>query len=673
MRVRTDFPRSVRTIESTWIPMRDGTRLSARVWLPADAERDPVPAILEYIPYRKTDATATRDALLHPYFAGFGYAAVRVDLRGSGDSEGILLGEYLEQEQDDALDVLRWLAEQPWCTGAVGIIGKSWGGFNGLQIAGRRPPELKAVVTVCSTDDRYADDMHYKGGCLLGSEMLSWATAYQAFSLRPPDPEVVGGRWRDMWLERLEKAPAIIEDWLGHQTLDAFWKHGSVCEDFSAIEAAVYAVGGWGDPYANAIPRLMSGLRCPRKALVGPWAHVYPHQGLPGPAIGFLQECVRWWDHWLKGIDTGIMDEPEIRVWMQDAVEPRTSYDERPGRWVSEPSWPSPNVAIRGYALGAGTLGSGRGGPEPLEIASAPGHGIRSGAWLTWGKAGDFPPDQRSEDGLSLTFDSPPLDERLEIHGAPDVRLTLSSDRPRALVAVRLCDVAPDGTSSLVTRGVLNLTHRDSHEHPEPLVPGERYEVTVGLDAVAYAFPAGHRLRLAVSPTYWPWIWPSPEAVTLSVHTGEAGELRLPVRAPGADEPALADFGPAEFPPPLDVEILRAARGGRRVEYDIADGAHELIADIDWFGGLRLPNAIEYDEWAEDRCRVADDDPLSATASSSWRISIGRGAWRTRVEAEIVLTGDHERFLATTTVKAYEGEVRCFERASTASIPRELL
>ncbi len=235
MQIKRDFPRAVRQIENAWLPLADGTRLAARIWLPIDAEENPVPAILEYIPYRKDDWTAHQDATRHPYFAGHGYAAVRVDIRGTGDSDGVLLGEYLEQEQDDALEVLAWLAAQPWCTGKVGMIGYSWGGFAGLQVAARRPPELGAVVTICSTDDRYLDDCHYMGGCLLASDMLKWASTMLAYAAQPPDPRFVGEAWRDMWHERLERTPAFAEDWHAHQRRDEFWRHGSVAEDYSAI------------------------------------------------------------------------------------------------------------------------------------------------------------------------------------------------------------------------------------------------------------------------------------------------------------------------------------------------------------------------------------------------------------------------------------------------------
>ncbi|MXW87294.1 MAG: CocE/NonD family hydrolase, partial [Boseongicola sp. SB0667_bin_21] len=239
--IRTEFPREVREIENAWIPMPDGTRLAARIWLPVDAESDPVPAILEYLPYRKRDGTVERDHLTHPYFAGHGYAGVRVDLRGTGDSEGICLGEYLRQEQDACLAVIEWLADQPWCSGKVGMIGISWGGFNGLQVAARRPEALGAVISLCSTDDRYADDIHFMGGCML-TDKLSWGATAFSICNTPPDPAIVGDRWREMWAERLENNGLWMLDWFRHQRRDGFYAHGAVCENYAKIEVPVYAV-----------------------------------------------------------------------------------------------------------------------------------------------------------------------------------------------------------------------------------------------------------------------------------------------------------------------------------------------------------------------------------------------------------------------------------------------
>ena len=222
MKIRKRYPRKVREIEHMTIPMTDGTLLAARMWIPEDAEKSPVPAILEYIPYRKRDLTAERDVQHHAYIAGFGYASVRVDLRVSGESEGIITDEYLQQELDDGVEVIQWLSRQKWCTGSVGMIGISWGGFNGLQIAALRPEPLQAIITICSTDDRYADDVHYMGGCLLGDN-LSWASTMFDQNTHPPDPMLVGERWRDMRMERLEKSGFWLETWMRHQHRNHYW------------------------------------------------------------------------------------------------------------------------------------------------------------------------------------------------------------------------------------------------------------------------------------------------------------------------------------------------------------------------------------------------------------------------------------------------------------------
>ena len=324
--------RGVEVVEHAWIPMPDGCRLAAKLWIPEGARRAPVPAVLEYIPYRKRDLKAVRDTEIHGFFAERGYAGVRVDLRGSGDSEGVLQGEYLPRELDDGVAVLEWIAAQPWCNGRLGLFGLSWGGFNGLQLAARRPPGLDAVITVCSSDDRYSDDVHYMGGCLL-TDNLSWASVMLSYNSAPPDPEIVGPAWRELWRERLEGSGLWLKTWLQHQRRDAYWRHGSVCEDFGAIRCPVLAVSGWADGYCNTVFRLMQRLPGPRKGLIGPWGHKYPHMGGPGPAIDFLSECVRWWERWLADVENGVDAAPRIRAWLQDSVSPLS--DDRPGRWAT--------------------------------------------------------------------------------------------------------------------------------------------------------------------------------------------------------------------------------------------------------------------------------------------------------------------------------------------------
>ena len=282
-----------------------------------------MPAVLEYLPYRKSDSTAIDDSVRHPYFAERGYAGVRVDIRGSGDSEGVLIDEYQPQEQEDALELLRWIAAQEWCDGSIGMMGISWGGFNSLQMAARRPPELKAIITACSTDDRYADDVHYMGGSVLG--YLHAALGIGDAGLQRPAAGSAGGRRplaRDV-AGAARGQPVPRRDVAAPSAPRRLLEAGIGVRGLRAIECPVYLVGGWSDGYTNAIFRMLEGLSCPRRAMIGPWEHVWPEEGVPGPAIGFLQEEVRWWDHWLKGIDTGIMDEPLVRAYVQDSEPPR--------------------------------------------------------------------------------------------------------------------------------------------------------------------------------------------------------------------------------------------------------------------------------------------------------------------------------------------------------------
>ncbi|MGY9049885.1 MAG: CocE/NonD family hydrolase, partial [Rhodobacterales bacterium] len=429
MKIDAPLPRPVRELEHVEIPMPDGTRLAARIWMPEDGA--PVPAILEYIPYRKNDKTLERDHARAPWLAAQGYAYVRVDLRGTGESEGLMVDEYTPLELQDGCDVIAWLADQGWCDGGVGIVGISWGGFNGLQLAALRPPALKAVVTICSTDDRYADDIHYMGGTLLGDQ-LSWASVMFGINTLPPDPKHVGARWRDMWEERLDGSGLWLENWLHHQTRDDFWKHGSVCEDFADIKVPVYAVSGWADGYCRSVFRLVENLSGPVKGIVGPWSHKYPYLGAPGPAIDWLTEEVRWWDHWLKGRETGIMEEPPLRLYLQDHAAPRSHYDHRDGEWITEPAWPSPNVTRTGFGLGAdGRLGGVVDATDAkVSICSPLWVGGQAGKWCSYAHPGDQPGDQRREDAGSLVFDTAPLKADMNIAGDARLTLTLQVDQP---------------------------------------------------------------------------------------------------------------------------------------------------------------------------------------------------------------------------------------------------
>jgi hypothetical protein len=673
VKIKNTFPHPVEKLDNAWIPTSDGCRLAASIWLPESARRSPVPAILEYLPYRKDDSRAVRDSSYHPYFAGHGYASIRVDIRGTGASEGILYDEYLQQEQDDALDVLDWIAAQPWCSGEIGIFGISWGGFNGLQIAARRPPQLKAVISIASTDDRYADDVHYLGGCVLGSDMLSWAARMFQLNAMPPHPRLVGDRWRDMWMDRLENTPPYVHAWLRHQTRDAYWKHGSVCENYAAIETPVYAVGGWGDAYTNAIFRLLEGLPGPKKGLIGPWSHDYPHLAKPGPQIGFLQECLRWWDRWLKGVENGIMDEPPFRFYIQDSVPPAPMYDHRPGHWAAEEIWPSPNVQPATYWLGDHILHENVSEGMELIIRGSQFAGAEAGVWCPYGNLADFPPDQRREDGLSLTFDAPPVEEAVEIAGHPRLALSVAADQPLALVAVRLCDISPGGSSLQVSRGVLNLTHRESHENPRPLEPGRVYQIEIKLDAAGHRLPAGHHWRLSISPTYWPMAWPSPKAVTLRIRTGEGSYLHLPVRPPRPADEELPAFPEPESCQPVDHDVLRQAQQTRTLTEEVSERQLDLH-EASNRGHTRLTETeLEIYSKIEDHFTIVEDDPLSAEASCVGEIGLRRGDWDVRAETYSRMTADADHFYVTHVMDAYEGNVRVFNKTWHVKIPRHLV
>ena len=671
-----EFPCVVRSVENVFIPMSDGQCLAARIWLPEDAETRPVPAIMEYIPYRKRDITRLRDAINHPYLAGHGYACVRVDLRGSGDSQGVLRDQYLDQEQDDGVEAIQWIARQPWCDGQVGMFGISWGGFNALQIAARRPPALRAILAACATDDLYADNMHYMGGCLL-ADNLSEATTMFAFNSSPPDPEIVGAQWRELWLQRLRESGHWLDIWLRQQRRGEFWKRASVCEDYGAIQCPVFAVSGWADGYTNAVFRLLAHLEVPRKGLVGPWGHKYPHLGLPGPAIGFLQETVRWFDHWLKDRDTGIMDEPLLRVWMQDSVAPTTSYQERPGRWVTERAWPSPDIVPRTYRLERDRLIAPEGtrherAGEVLPIRSPLTTGLFAGKWCSYAAAPDLPDDQRQEDGGALVFDSDILEAPLEILGAPEIELEVRADRPVAMIAARLSDVLEDGSATRVTFGLLNLCHRESSESPRVIELGRWYRVRVALNHVAQSFPAGHRIRIALSTSYWPLAWPPPEPVKLELDVDNC-RLHLPVRPPQPADGDLRPFGAPEGAPEIDTSRVVRGQHNWFVVKNLAENASELqvINDDGRWRIEEIDTEIEAATYEWYRCRAADFDSVEGETRTVRGFQ--RRDWAVRTVTRTVLNSDRTHFYLRAELDAYEGRRRIFSMNWDRRIRRDCL
>ncbi|MGO1343733.1 CocE/NonD family hydrolase [Chromohalobacter japonicus] len=581
-----DFPYPIVEEPALFIPLPDGSRLAARMWRPVDAETHPVPAIIECIPYRKRDATSADDERMHPYFAGHGYAALRIDLRGSGDSDGVLEDEYLASEQDDIVAAIAWLAEQPWCSGRVGMLGISWGGFNSLQVASRQPPALGAIIAVGATVDRYHDDVHYKGGCVLN-------------------------------------------------------------ENF-----------GWADAYVNFVAEILEHAPCPRRGIVGPWPHAYPHLAMPGPTIGFLQEALRWWDHWLKDRDTGIMEEPLYRVFCPSFSEADPQRLEVPGEWLAETQWPSPHIASQTLALGNGELQAPEDGaarPGVAKLLAPADNGLQCGEYIPHSSGPEIAGDQRGDDAHSLTYDTDPLDADTVILGRPTLSLRVSVDQPRANLIVRVCDVSPEGVSQRVSYGVLNLCHRDSHVTPSEVPCDTPLDVTVSLNQTCYRFIAGHRLRISVTTAYWPLVWPSPYPATLTLHEADS-RLTLPQRVPHDTPPV--QFEPAVFSGPMQHRIVRAGEQSRDVTHSLTDGwtRHAIIDD---FGEIAYDHGLTNIASADERYAIHPEAPATATMSKSWRQAFQRDDWQVHTETWAELGCDAEWFYLEARLQAFEGD-ECF-------------
>ncbi|MBZ9823065.1 CocE/NonD family hydrolase [Mesorhizobium sp. CA4] len=666
--VRTEFPFAVETVDPYWIALADGTQIAATVWRPRTQAK--VPVVVEMVPYRRRDGTVARDVDIHPWLAGYGIACARIDIRGSGDSDGDLADEYLPREQEDACEIIAHLAAQSWCNGNVGMTGISWGGFNALQVAARRPPALKAIIANCATDDRYADDIHYMGGALL-TEQEMWSNFMLVKKAMAPDPQIVGDAWRAMWMSRLEATRSLSEIWLAHQRRDDYWRQGSVCEDHAAIECAVMAVCGWEDSYSNFVPRLLEHLPGPKLGIVGPWSHAYPCRGAPGPLIGYLQEALRWWRHWLCAEDTGIMDEPLYRVWITGEERPQPFYlPDHAGSWAAEDQWPSPRVERRVLHLNAAGLD---GQPVPgatLSVCSPATAGRDCGRWGGYGgSCPDMPIDQRREDGLALCFDTLPLEDDLTLLGAAELDLLVSVDQSHVNLAARLCDVYPDGTSALMTYGVLNLSHRDSHEHPTPCPIGTPFRVKLKLNDAARTIPKGHRVRLALANQHWPILWPQPKLSVLSVVSGDS-KLVLPVRPPSSRDRDVR-FEPAETAPPVPATTLAEGFDRRIVTDDVGSGL-QIIALTSDHGSRRYDDrAITVSSANSDTMSISSGDPLSAKLVTEYRWTIASADADTEARAVTELTADETHFNLSWRLEARERGKLVHSASATRRIRRD--
>lgn len=645
--------------ETVWIVLSDGTRLAAKVWLPEGP--GPWPAVLEYLPYRRGDRTAPRDDSTYPHYARAGIAGVRVDSRGNGDSDGLMEDEYAPQELADACEVIAWIAAQGWSNGSVGMMGISWGGFNALQVAALRPPALKAVISIASTADRYNDDIHYKGGALLSANVY-WAANMLSYSSRPPDPAVVGNGWAETWRERLAAQPMLLEIWLRHQHRDAYWKHGSICEDWGAIQCPVFVIAGWADGYRNTPEWIARDLEAPCWAMTGPWIHKYPHFAWPKPRADFIGLSVDWWHQWLSGEDRGVQDWPQHRAYRNEAVLPAPQRLHDPGCWVDASA---AGGATRTLTLGQnGQLGAGE--PADVVISTRQHCGTTGGEYFTTAPDAQMAGDQRADDGLSVCWETRALEAPLDLMGRPSVTAQVALDQAQGNLIARLCDVHPDGTSALISRGVLNLCHRGGNADPQPMVPGQAELVTITLDACCYRLRRGHRLRLALSTAYWPIVLPSPATVTAHLSNGT---LHLPEHdLPEIDVPEPDDPSPL----PAFPEIT-PGETQRRVEHDLQEG-RVRYAVLEESGLEENPhNAMRFRDMRDESWEIAPDTPEGCKGRLFFVTERARGAWETRTEAVVNFTCRAATYDVEASLTAWIGEEEFHRKTWNFSVPRQLV
>lgn len=497
-----------------FVSMPDGVRLAATLYLPET--QGPWPALLEAYPYRKDDLSVWAGTYRRLRDEG-DYAVCRLDVRGTGTSEGVAVDEYPTTEPDDLCEVIEWLSRQEWCTGAVGMFGTSYSGFNTIQTAMRHPPALKAIIPIYATDDRYTDDIHFGGGVRKAIE-FGYPLFMVSMNALPPTPSLAGEDWRQRWLQRIDE----LVPWFGsieEQNDGPFWRRGSLRPDYDLIRVPTMVVAGWTDVYRNALLRVIEHLRVPKRLVMGPWCHMSPNDSIPGPRIDLVPEMIRWWDRWLRGDENGVDDEPPLAFFIRRSTPPEPDLRAYRGGWRFESEWPIARSQELTLLLDTASR-PGRSG-SPLEDTLL----VRGDVGVTAHIRGSYDPpyglpiDQRPDEVYSLVYDWPVEDE-LEILGNPALAVTLRSSRPAAFLSAKLCEVLDDGTSVLVSRGLLNLTHRDSHTTPEPLVPGETYDVSIELDATSWVFEGGHRIRLMIAGSDWPNAWPPPEVSELTVVLG---------------------------------------------------------------------------------------------------------------------------------------------------------
>jgi predicted acyl esterase len=669
------YPASgVKLVKNVMIPMRDGVRIAADLYMP-DGEAAAngeirFPAVMEYVPYRKDEIHPSR-ADIYTYLPRHGYVMARVDIRGTGGSEGINTDEYTLQEQLDGYDAIEWLAAQPWCDGHVNMLGISYGGFTALQVATHNPPHLTTIIPVEFTDDRYTDDCHYRGGLLRKYYDVGYYGNFMVvYNALPPYPEWSGAGWAQVWAQHLAENEPYYLKWLTHQTDGPYWRHGSVRDIPERIRCPTFLIGGWRDGYPNPPLRLYQALSVPRKVLVGPWDHAMPDTAIPGPRIDYLHEVVRWLDYWCKGIQNGVMDEPPVVVYVQHWQRPVVDRLESDGEWRAETTWPPAGATEQTlYLCDHHRLEPDLGAAGQATYAYNPTVGITAGLW-SGGLGFGLPADQRLDEAHSLVFTSAPLADDLTILGWAHAMLHVASTASVMGFAVSLSDVAPDGSSHLVAKGMLNGARRNSLIDPAPMAPGEIYELQIQIDCTAWKFARGHAIRLSIASADWPNVWPTPEPGENQVYWGgvRPSRLILPVvPAQGSADP------PAFLPSRMNVQRMVEAIHPPtwEVTYELASG--RVRATIVAVREHRLNETTLIQRENGVICMVDPANPAAASAKGRAVHTIIRPNMTLRGTSDILVQATASEFHVTIDLNLYLNGALHFNKQWSASLPRVLL
>jgi putative CocE/NonD family hydrolase len=624
-----------------WITMPDGVRLAANLFLPDGGDADEsYPVLLEYLPYRKTEARNSSHRL-YSYFVERGYVVVRVDIRGTGNSEGRLIPyEYSDIEQDDGEIVIDWLSKQDWSNGNVGMFGISWGGFNSIQMAVRNPPALKAIIAVDATEDLYQDDVHFMDGIM---HVDTWEMSQDLANTRPGAPDYVLDE--DNFTNRFATEPWMMT-YKNQQRDGPFWDRASSRDKYDQIKIPSFHIGGWYDGYRDSLPRMLENVDAPVKAMIGPWSHTYPNSPYPNPGMEWRHEAVRWFDQWLKGKDTGIMDEPRFAVYVREWHPPGPYLEHAPGYWRFEDGWPIERIEHRRfYAQDDHTLNAAPATNAVHRLRYVPSIGMEAGGPVMWW--GDVAHDQRPTDAFSLVYDSAPLEKDTEILGLPKAVLKVSADAPRANWFVRVSDVAPDGTVTQVAGAGFNGTHRNSARAPESLVPDEEFDLEIEMHFTSWVFPAGHRIRFAINNAQWPMMWPTPYPMTTTLRLGgsSGSHVILPIVPPG--EQRAPSFLPPVESPRLEgyesIDLGNPSGYGEISSVDRNPQTGEVTITATNTGATQFPWGTQtYRETIEHK--TSDEHPENTSMKGTHRLEVTLSDRVLLWEAELDFSSDLENF-----------------------------